>query len=200
MRKALPSIVKRVEVTFRSEKSPDRFMPQDDAQAGKSTLFGVALDDRGTLFVAQDLSRDMVRKIEDIVVVDEGKSTPATFVGLFRGFGGMIVRAEGLKTQPGILRDGQAPPRGQLFFTATTEDRFGRSRIKLDYNRLFRTERGLAGVARLQPRKRIKVGSFLLDFEGKVIGCSTVDKKEEDFDEVAAESSRDRYFYGRGRP
>ena len=199
-RKALPTTVKRVEVTFRSEKTQDRFMPADDAQPGKTTLFGVALDDKGTLFVAQDLSRDMVRKIEDIVVVDEGKTHPAAFVGLFRGFGGMIVRAEGLKTRPGIVRDGQAPPRGQLFFTATVEDRFGRNRIKLDYNRLFRTERGLAGAARLQPRKRIKVGAFLLDFEGRVIGCSTVDKKEEDFDEVAAESSRDRYFYGRGRP
>jgi S1-C subfamily serine protease len=199
MRKALPSIVKRVEVTFRSEKTQDRFMQQDDAQAGKTTLFGVALDDKGTLFVAQDLSRDMVRKIEDIVVVDEGKSHPATFVGLFRGFGGMLVRAEGLKTTPGIVRDGAAPPRGQLFFTATVEDRFGRNRIKLDYNRLFRTERGLAGVARLQPRKRVKVGSFLLDFDGRVIGCATVDKKEEDFDEVAAESARDRYFYARSR-
>ena len=174
-------------------------MPPEEGQTGKTTLFGLALDDKGTLFVAQDLSRDQVRKIEDIVVVDEGKSHPATFVGLFRGFGGMLVRAEGLKTSPGLMRDGQAPPLGQLFFTAGFEDRFGRSRIKLDYNRLFRTERGLAGAARLQPRKRIKVGTFLLDFDGRVIGCATVDKKEEDFDELAAESTRDRYFYGRGR-
>jgi len=195
IRKALPASIKRVEVTFRSEKSQDRYAPPDDGRAGKAALFGVAIDDKGTLFVPQDLSREMVRKIEDIAVVDEGKSTPATFVGLFRAFGGMIVRAEGLKTQPGIVADGQAPPRGQIFFTATFEDRFNRSRIKVDYNRLFRTERGLAGAERIQPRKRIKTGSFLLDFEGRVIGCATLDKKEEDFDEVAAESSRDRYFY-----
>ncbi|HZE97885.1 MAG TPA: hypothetical protein VE981_12730, partial [Planctomycetota bacterium] len=96
------------------------------------------------------------------------------------------------------VRDAQAPPLGQLFFTATFEDRFGRSRIKVDYNRLFRTENGLGGAARLQSRKRIKPGSFLLDDDGRIIGCSTVDKKEEDFDEVAAEASRDRY-YGRTR-
>lgn len=195
LRKSLPSVVKRVEVLFRSEKQQERFMPQDEAQSGKATLYGVALDDKGTLFVPQDLSREMVRKIEDINVVDEGRTVPATFVGLFRGFGGMIVRAEGLKTRSGIVREGQAPPRGQLLFTATFEDRFGRNRIKLDYNRLFRTERGLAGAPRLQSRKRIKTGSFLLDFDGRVIGCATLDKKEEDFDEVAAESSRDRYFY-----
>lgn len=195
LRNALPSVVKRVELLFRSEKQQERYLPQDESQSGKATLFGVALDDKGTLFVPQDLSRELVRKIEDINVIDEGKSYPATFVGLFRGFGGMIVRAEGLKTRPGVVREGQAPPRGQLLFTATFEDRFGRSRIKLDYNRLFRTERGLAGAPRLQPRKRIKTGSFLLDFDGRIIGCATLDKKEEDFDEVAAESSRDRYFY-----
>jgi S1-C subfamily serine protease len=195
IRKALPSVVKRVEVTFRSEKQQDRYMPAEDAHAGKAAMFGVALDDKGTLFVPQDLSREMVRKIEDITVVEDGKSHPAAFVGLFHGFGGMIVRAEGLQTRAGIVRDGAAPPRGQLFLTATFEDRFNRSRIKLDYNRLFRTERGLAGAARIQPRKRIKTGSFLLDFDGRVIGCATLDKKEEDFDEVAAESSRDRYFY-----
>src|SRR6185295_9449195 len=76
--------------------------------------------------------------------------------------------------------------------------RFGRSRIKIDYHRLFRTENGLGGVARVQPRKRIKTGSFLLDFDGRVVGCATTDKKEEDFDELAAEASRDRY-YGRSR-
>jgi S1-C subfamily serine protease len=200
IRKALPSSIKRIELTFRSEKQPDRYMPAEEAQSGKATLFGVALDDKGTLFVPQDLSRDMVRKIEDLNAVEEGKSYPATFVGLFKGFGGMIVRAEGLKTEPSLVRNGQAPPRGQLFYTATFEDKFGRSRIKLDYNRIFRTERGLAGAARLQPRKRIKTGTFLLDFDGRVIGCATLDKKEEDFDEVAAESSRDRYFYsGRSR-
>lgn len=201
MRKALPSAVKRVEVIFRAEKQQERYMPAEEGQTGKATFFGLALDDHGTLFVPQDLSREMVRKIEDITVVEEGKSYPATFVGLFRGFGAMVIRAEGLKTQSGVVRDGKAPPPGELFFTATFEDRFGRSRIKLDYNRLFRVERGLAGAPRIQSRKRIKTGSFLLDFQGRVIGCATMDKKEEDFDEVAAESSRDRYFYaGRYRP
>jgi S1-C subfamily serine protease len=181
MRKALPSAVKRVEITFRAEKTQERYMPSEETTQGKVGVFGVSIDEKGTLFVPQDLSRDMVRKIEDISVVDEGKSLPATFVGLYKAFGGFLVRAEGLKTS-----------------AATFEDRFGRSRIKMDYNRLFRTENGLGGLPRVQPRKRIKSGSFLLDFDGRIFGCATVDKKEEDFDEVAAEASRDRY-YGRYR-
>lgn len=198
LRKGLPSSIKRVEIIFRAEKTQDRYAPPDEAQQGRAAVFGVAVDDQGTLFVPQDLSRDLVRKIEDLSVVDEGKSYPAAFVGLFKSFGGFLVRAEGLKTQASLDRAAAAPAKGDLFFSATFEDRFGRSRIKLDYNRLFRVENGLAGVARSQARKRIKSGSFLLDFDGRVIGCATVDKKEEDFDEVAAESSRDRY-YGRYR-
>jgi len=198
LRKSLPAGIKRVEIIFRAEKTQDRYSAPDESQQGKTAVFGVAIDDRGTLFVPQDLSRDLVRKIEDLSVVEDGKSIPATFVGLFRSFGGFLVRAEGLKTQPSLVRDAQAPAKGDLFFTAAFEDRFGRSRIKLDYNRLFRIETGLAGAPRNQPRKRVKTGAFLLDFDGRVIGCATVDKKEEDFDEVAAESSRDR-SYGRYR-
>jgi S1-C subfamily serine protease len=198
LRKSLPAGVKRVELTFRAEKTQERYMPAEDATQGKVAVFGVMIDDKGTLFIPQDLSRDQVRKIEDISVVDEGKTLPATFVGLYKSFAGFLVRAEGLKATPAVVRDAQGPPRGQLFFTATFEDRFGRSRIKMDYNRLFRTETGLGGAPRIQSRKRIKTGSFLLDFDGRIIGCATIDKKEEDFDEVAAEASRDR-FYGRYR-
>ncbi|HLY07777.1 MAG TPA: hypothetical protein VKW04_00605 [Planctomycetota bacterium] len=198
MRKTLPSGVKRVEITFRAEKTQERYVPSEEATQGKAAVFGVAVDDHGTLFIPQDLSRDQVRKIEDINVIDEGKTLPATFVGLYKAFAGFLVRVEGLRTASAVVRDGVAPPRGQLFFTASFEDRFGRSRIKMDYNRLFRTEAGLGGSPRIQSRKRIKTGSFLLDFDGRIIGCATLDKKEEDFDEVAAEASRDKY-YGRYR-
>jgi hypothetical protein len=199
LRKSLPSAVKRVEVTFRAEKSAERYMPAEEPRGGKSTLFGVAIDDKGTLFVPEDLGRDAVRKLEDIDVVDEGGRHSAVFVGTFRAFGGFIVRSEGLKTQPGIAREAAAPPSGEIFFTATFEDRFGASRIKLDYNRLFRIEPGLAGAPRVQPRKRIKAGAFLLDFAGRIVGVSTADKKEEDLDEVAIEASRERFYTERYR-
>ena len=192
-RKSLPAAVKRVEVTFRAEKSAERYMPAEEPRGGKATLFGVAIDDKGTLFVPEDLGRDAVRKLEDIDVVDDGGRHSAVFVGMFRAFGGFIVRAEGLKTQPGIARDAAAPPAGEIFFTAAFEDRFGASRIKLDYNRLFRIEQGLAGAPRTQPRKRIKAGTFLLDFAGRIVGVSSADKKEEDLDEVAIEASPERY-------
>src|SRR4051812_37885846 len=156
LRKSLPAGVKRVEIIFRAEKTQDRYAAPDESQQGKTAVFGVAIDDKGTLFVPQDLSRDMVRKIEDLSVVEDGKSTPATFVGLFRAFGGFLVRAEGLKPRASAPRDAKAPARGVLFSPAAFEARFGRGGINLDKNRLFRIETGLAGAPRNQPRKRIK--------------------------------------------
>jgi S1-C subfamily serine protease len=190
--RAVPAFVKRVECTLRPEKGPD-YMPADD-KAGRLVLFGAVIDDRGTLLIPQEVSRDVVRKIEDIAVVEEGRRIPAAFVGSFRAFNGMLVRAEGLAAKPGIVRDAAAPPPGQAFFTATFEDRFGRSRTKVDLNRLFRTEGGLRGALRAQPRKRIKPGAFLLDFEGRLVGFATTDRKEEDIDELAVEAVRERYY------
>jgi hypothetical protein len=197
-RKVLPAGVKRVEITFRAERNPDRYSP-DEGKPGRTVVFGVALDDQGTLFVPEELSRDMVRKIEDISAVDGGRPYDASFVGSFRGFGGFLVRAEGLKSSAAIRRDAAPPPPGEIFFTAGFEDRFGTSRIRVDYNRLFRIERGLGGAPRLQPRRRLKSGTFLLDFDGRIAGFATGDKKEEDFDEVAMEASRERWHMERYR-
>jgi len=51
LRKSLPSGVKRVELTFRAEKTQDRYAPPDEAQQGKAAVFGVVIDDQGTLFI-----------------------------------------------------------------------------------------------------------------------------------------------------
>jgi hypothetical protein len=198
-RKALAPAVRKIEVLFRAERPADRFSPPDEAQAGRASFFGVALDEKGTLLVPSDLSRDLVRKIEDIKVQDGARSAPAKFVGSFRGLGAFLVRAEDLRTQPSIVAAGAAFPPGDLFFSASFEDRFGRARIQLDTNRLFRTERGLAGAERVQPRKRVKPGTFLLDFEGRIVGFATSDRKEEDLDDVALEASRERYYTDRYR-
>lgn len=197
-RRALPGAIRRVEVVFRAERGED-FMPADDAKSGRAVVFGVTVDDRGTLLVPYDLSREQVRRIEDIKVVDKGRSHAATFVGSFKGFGGMLVRAESLAGPAGAERAGRALPPGEIFFTAAFEDRFGRNRTRLDYNRLFRTERGLKGADRLQPRRKIKPGTFLLDFDGRPVGFATADKKDEDLEEVAAEATRDRGYADRYR-
>ncbi len=198
-RKALGPSVKKIEILFRADRPADRFMPPDEAQTGRASVFGVALDDRGTLLVPADLSKDLVRKIEDLKIEEGGRSVAATFVGSFRAFGAFLVRAEGLRTKAAVVPDAASFPPGDLFFTAGFEDRFGRSRIKIDANRLFRTERGLEGQARVQPRKRVKPGSFLLDFDGRIVGFASSDRKEEDLDEVAMEASRERYYMDRYR-
>lgn len=199
LRKTLPDAVKRVEITLRSERVQERYMPPEDPRAGRLALFGVLIDAQGGLLVPEGLSRETVRRIEDIQVVDAGRSLPAKFVASFRGFGGLLLRAEGLGGTPAVNLAATAPAPGALFLTAAVEDRFGRSRIRFDHNRLFRIERGLEGVDRLRPRFRIKGGSLLLDLEGKILGFATADKKEEDLDELAVEASRERFAYERMR-
>jgi hypothetical protein len=198
LRGRLTETARRIEIAFRQEKAPDRFMPPDETRQ-RLAVFGVPVDAQGTLFVAEDLPRDQVRRIEDLWLVEGASRTPARFVGSWKAFGGFLVQVPGLKTVPSLALDGAAPRPGDLFYTATLEDRFGRVRVRVEPNRVFRLERGLAGAPRLQPRRRIRTGSLLVDFDGRLVGCATIDRKEEDIDELAAEASRDRFGFGRIR-
>jgi hypothetical protein len=198
LRQSLPASVKRVEITLRADRVQDRYAPADDGRAGRLTVFGVAVDDKGTLLVPENLTRDQVRKIEDLAVNDGGKLHPATFLGSFKAFAGVLVRAEGLKTTPAFALDAVAPPPGRILLSAAFDDRFGASRIRIKANRLFRTDRGLGGADRIRPRSRIETGSFLMDLEGKIGGVATLDRKEEDLDELALEGA-DRFGYSRYR-
>jgi hypothetical protein len=193
LRKPLGDAVKRIEITLRADRPQERYMPAEDPRAGRLTVFGVLLDAKGTLLVPDGLPRETVRRIEDITVTDGDRTVPAAFVASFRSFGGLLLRAEGLAGKPTVDLAAAPPPPGALFLTAAVDDRFGRSRIRFDYNRLFRVERGLGGVDRLRPRFRIRGGSLLLDLEGKVVGFATADKKEEDLDELAMEAARERF-------
>jgi hypothetical protein len=199
IRQALPASVKRVEISLRADRAQDRYAPADDGRAGRLTVFGVAVDDKGTLLVPESLTRDQVRKIEDLSVNDGGKLIPATFLGSFKAFAGFLVRAEGLKAPSALALDAKPPAPGRILLAASFDDRFGASRIRIRANRLFRTERGIGGADRLRPRSRIGTGSFLLDLDGRIGGFATLDRKEEDLDELALEGS-DRSGYGRYRP
>jgi S1-C subfamily serine protease len=196
LRGRLAENLHRIEISFKAEPAPSRFMPSDESRA-RAVVFGVPVDDQGSLFVAEDLPRDQVRRIEDLWVQDGDTRREARFVGLWKDVGGFLVQVPGLKTRPLPALDGAAPPPGDLFFSATLEDRFGRVRIRIEPNRIFRLDRGLAGAPRLHPRRRIPPGSLLLDFEGRLVGYATLDRKEEDLEELAAEASRDRFGFGR---
>ncbi|HEX7897023.1 MAG TPA: hypothetical protein VF950_04650 [Planctomycetota bacterium] len=196
LRKSLPEAVHRIEFTLRADRPQERYMPPDDGRASRLTVFGLLLDAKGTLLIPEAMSRETIRRIEDITVAG---ATSATFVASFRSFGAVLLKAEGLKGKPAVDLAGAAPPPGALFLTAAVEDRFGHGRVRLDYNRLYRSDRGLGGADRLRSRFRIKTGSLLVDLEGRVLGFASVDKKEEDLDELAMEGARERSAYERMR-
>ncbi|HYE98845.1 MAG TPA: PDZ domain-containing protein, partial [Planctomycetota bacterium] len=200
VRTSLAGTVKRVELTFRQEAPADRFGMPDDKRPARVAVFGLPIDDRGTLLVPENLARETIRKIEDLAVVDGNRRLPATFLGAFRSFAGFLVRAEGLSTRRAAALDVPPPPLGRLFFTAAVDDRFGANRVRVATNRLFRVERGLGGAERVKPRWKVPTGAFVVDLEGRVVGFATVDRQEEDLDEIALEGAREGFGSERLRP
>lgn len=196
--RSLPGAVSRIEFTLRPEKEP-AFLPPSEG-TGRTVLFGVPVDERGTFFIPQELPRELVRRLEEVsLILEDGRRVPAAFVGSFRPFAGMLVRAQDPSRRPIPLKT-PLPPPGRLFFTAFLEDRLGRVVARVEPNRLFRTETGLEGAPRIQLRRRVRPGSFLVDLDGTLLGCVTTDRKEEDPDELAAEAVRGRIperFYRR---
>jgi S1-C subfamily serine protease len=186
--RALAQSVKKVEASLREDRGSEYFDPEE--RGAKLSLFALPLDEKGTLLIPQELSRDTINKIEEIRVVDRGQAVPCAFVGSFRDFGALIVRADGVATRPMHRDDVGSIELGAMFFTIAIEERFGRIFAKVEPNRLFRMEKGHKGAYKLQPRKSVKPGALILDFEGKPVGFYSTDRKEEDLEEAALEASR----------
>jgi hypothetical protein len=185
-----PSLVK-VEIMLRQDRNPEYYDP--DAQSARVPLFGLPLDERGTLLVPQEFTREIVNKIEELRVVDKGKILPCTFLGSFKDFGAILVRVDGLATKPLHRLDLAALDPGALFFTLTVEERFGRSFAKVGTNRVFRVEKGEKGEWHVATRRPVKAGAWILDWEGRPVGFYSGSKKEEDLESAGMDEERRRY-------
>ncbi|MHC4607108.1 MAG: S1 family peptidase, partial [Planctomycetota bacterium] len=183
--------VGRFEVIFRPESEEES--PGYGRQDERVKVFGLPIDDKGTFLVPTNLSPEWSRRIKEILLMQGRARTPAKFVGLFEKFHALLVQVEGLETKSAIDPDGARPAPASLLFTAAFEERFGRARVRIDYNRFCRTGTGLAGKKRWVPRKPVRVGTFLMRPDGTVIGFYSGDKKEETLQEAAMAAARRRY-------
>ncbi len=196
IQKSVSGSLKKVEVMLRDDRPRDYYDPEP--QSARAALFGLPLDDRGTLLLPQEFTRDIVNKIEELRVVDKGKLHPCQFVGSFKDFGAILVRVEGVKTDAIHRGDLAELEPGALFFTITVEERFGRTFAKVGTNRVFRVEKGQKGQWHLDAHRPIKSGAYILDYEGKPVGFYSGSKKEEDLEQAGMEE--DRYRYRRYQP
>ena len=196
LQKSLAPSLLKVELMLRQDRNPDYYDP--DAQSARVPLYGLPLDERGTLLVPQEFTREIVNKIEELRVVEKGKILPCTFLGSFKDFGAILVRVEGLATRPLHRMDLSALDPGALFFTLTVEERFGRSFAKVGTNRVYRVEKGQKGEWHVATRRPVKAGAWILDWEGRPVGFYSGSKKEEDLESAGMDEERRRYDRYRG--
>lgn len=174
--------VKEVVITFRPES---RVAQQLSTEEGRLTVYGVLLDKSGRIFIPTEMERDAVRQIEEIAVREEDRLVKAEFEGLFRDFGALIVRAEGVTGEPAQPPETPAIPRGRLFYTLDVARRYGRRQEEVEYNRYLDAALGYKETRYIHPQKPMKPGDLALDAQGRLIGfCAPL--RPEDRDAILA--------------
>ena len=174
--------VKEIEVRFRSDsRLPDELRLDE----GRLMAYGLLLDKDGTIFVPTDMDRSTVRKIDKITLIEGDQRIDTQFLGLFRDFGGFLIKARSAAGEPAALVDQGALPRGKIFYSLSVRRRYGQRSDEVEYNRYLDVARSYRESRYPIPRKPLRSGDFLADEEGRLIGfCAPF--RRADRDEILA--------------
>jgi hypothetical protein len=184
--------VKEIEITFRSDS---RAADVIRLQEGRLTAYGLLLDKDGTIFVPTELDRFTVRKIDKITLIEGDRRIETQFLGLFRDFGGFLIKASAVTGEPAALVDEGPLPRGKIFYSLSVRRRYGRRFDEVEYNRYLDIAKSYKESRYPAPRKPLRAGDFLADADGRLLGfCAPF--RREDRDEILA---RQRNPEGRPR-
>ena len=175
--------VKEIEIQFRSDSPlPQRLTLEE----GKLFLYGVLLDSAGRVFIPTELDVNAVRQIEKITVMEGDKQVEAEFLGLFRDFGALLIRAKGISAEDDagvqhapLLREGGTLPRGKAFFTLCVRRRYGQRRDNVEYNRYLDMATGYKDSRYPVPLRPLRVGDLVTDAEGRLLGFQAPVRREE---------------------
>ena len=197
--------IKELNIYLREDKSDygSRYRSNEKDPSSKLTFFGAVIDKNGTIFIPCTLDRDDVQKIEEVALIDKDgvsdRKVTCKFVGLFKELGGIVVKADdntGL-LPPSIDYSIKSIEAGKLFFSLLYSKKLGKNAATVGYNRVLRTTRSVNNILTQVPKKDIKVGSFVVNDAGSVVGVFSIQKKEEDIEELAAQSTALRKSYSR---
>ena len=174
--------VKEIEITFRSDS---RVADSIRLEEGRLMAYGLLLDKAGTIFVPTDLDRFTVRKIDKITLIEGDQRIETQFLGLFRDFGGFLIKAKTVTGEPAALVDEGPLPRGKIFYSLSVRRRYGRRSDEVEYNRYLDVAKSYKESRYPVPRKSLRAGDFLADEEGRLLGfCAPF--RREDKDEILA--------------
>jgi hypothetical protein len=179
---AARSSVKEIEIRFRSDS---RVADEARLEEGRLIAYGLLLDKDGTIFVPTDLDRFTVRKIDKVAVIEGDQRVETQFLGLFRDFGGFLIKAGTVAGEPAALVDEGPLPRGKIFYSLNVRRRYGQRSEEVEYNRYLDVVKSYKGSRYPLPRKALRVGDFLADEDGRFLGfCAPF--RREDRDEILA--------------
>jgi hypothetical protein len=188
--------VKEVEIRFRSDSRPADEVHLED---GRLMAYGLLLDKDGTIFVPTDLDRFTVRKIDKITVIEGDQRIETQFLGLFRDFGGFLIKAPKVPGEPATLVEQGALPRGKIFYSLSVRRRYGRRFDEVEYNRYLDIAKSYKESRFPVPRKPLRTGDFLADEQGRLLGfCAPA--RREDRDEILARQRNSQAQARQSRP
>lgn len=166
IRKTTADCIRNVQIEFRPDSPINQKAPLEQ---GKLHLFALILDRKGTLFLPTDFSRDVISQIADFTVQEDSRTHKATFLGVFRKFGGILLRAPGISGKPIETLALDPIPRGAIFHTLSVTRRFGGRYDKIAYTRCLDFQLGYKDNLSPLSRKPLSVGDFLVDDNGRFI-------------------------------
>ena len=161
--------VKEIEITFRSDS---RVADELRLEEGRLTAYGLLLDKDGTIFVPTDLDRFTVRKIDKITVIEGDQRIETQFLGLFRDFGGFLIKA---KRSAANRRRSWTRGRSRAARSSTRSACAGATASgsdEVEYNRYLDVAKSYKESRYPMPRKPLRAGDFLADEDGRLLASA----------------------------
>jgi len=159
------------------------------ASGREISTYGLAVNDTDVV-VLRSLGRKVARQIEKIYIKHSPtRRQEVQFVGAFKDIGGFCVRVTKGKLPARAELAGADPQRMRPFWQARMRKRLGEKYVDLSTNRLYGKQRGYAGKYYWYAARNMPTGSFMVDFDGRIIGACAQERREDE-EEQQLDASR----------
>jgi C-terminal processing protease CtpA/Prc len=174
------------------EDDTNRYSSRGSAAGREISVYGLAVNDTDVL-VLQYLDSKVARQIEKIYIKHSPTSRQEVqFVGAFKEIGGFLVRLTKGKLPARVELASADAPRMKPFWTARLRKRLGEKYVDLSTNRLYGELRGYRGRYFWYPARQMPQDSFMVDFDGRIVGAFMREKRENEEERRLDESQRHR--------
>jgi C-terminal processing protease CtpA/Prc len=174
------------------EDDTNRYSSRGGAAGREISAYGLAVNDTDVL-VLQYIDSKVTRQIEKIYIKHSPTSRQEVqFVGAFKEIGGFLVRLTKGKLPARAELASADAPRMRPFWTAKLRKRLGEKYVDLSTNRLYGELRGYRGRYFWYPARQMPNDSFMVDFDGRIVGAFVREKRENEEERRLDESQRSR--------